>query len=82
MKRKLLSDGVVLSALHMVNDGYVACLPLFLPFITQDINITLSQAGFLGGILHFSGVVLAFSWSCSRSGSRPSIWWRHWARTA
>lgn len=60
MKRKLLSDGFVLSALHMVNDGYVACLPLFLPFITQDISITLSQAGFLGGILHFSGVVLAF----------------------
>ena len=60
MKRKLLTDGVILSALHMVNDGYVACLPLFLPFITQDINITLSQAGFLGGILHFSGVVLAF----------------------
>ncbi|MBO6058948.1 MAG: MFS transporter, partial [Bacteroidaceae bacterium] len=47
-------------ALHMVNDGYQACLPLFLPFITQDISITLSQAGFLGGILHFSGVVLAF----------------------
>ena len=60
MRRKLLTDGVVLSALHMVNDGYVACLPLFLPFMTQDINITLSQAGFLGGILHFSGVVLAF----------------------
>ena len=60
MKRKLLSDGVILSALHMVNDGYVACLPLFLPFIKEDISITLSQAGFLGGILHFSGVVLAF----------------------
>lgn len=60
MRRKLLTDGVVLSVLHMVNDGYVACLPLFLPFITQDISITLSQAGFLGGILHFSGVVLAF----------------------
>ena len=60
MRKRLLTDGFVLSALHMVNDGYVACLPLFLPFITQDINITLSQAGFLGGILHFSGVVLAF----------------------
>ena len=60
MRKRLLTDGFVLSALHMVNDGYQACLPLFLPFITQDISITLSQAGFLGGILHFSGVVLAF----------------------
>lgn len=60
MRKKILTDGFVLSALHMVNDGYVACLPLFLPFIQEDISITLSQAGFLGGILHFSGVVLAF----------------------
>lgn len=44
----------------MVNDGYLACLPLFLPFMSEDISISLSQAGFLGGILHFSGVVLAF----------------------
>ncbi|MCQ2603767.1 MAG: MFS transporter [Spirochaetia bacterium] len=59
-KKRLISDGAVLSALHMVNDGYLACLPLFLPFISESIAISLSQAGFLGSVLHLSSILLAF----------------------
>ena len=32
MKKRLLTDGVVLSALHMVNDGYVAIF-IFISYI-------------------------------------------------
>lgn len=60
MKKLRITDGFVLSGLHMLNDGYLACLPLFLPFIRDDIPISLSQAGFLGSILNFSSIVLAF----------------------
>ena len=60
MKKLRITDGFVLSGLHMMNDGYLAALPLFLPFIRDDIAISLSQAGFLGSILNFSSIILAF----------------------
>lgn len=60
MKKLRITDGFVLSGLHMMNDGYLAALPLFLPFIRDDISLSLSQAGFLGSILNFSSIILAF----------------------
>lgn len=48
-----------LSFLHILNDGWLASLPLLLPFIQKDLNIEFSQIGLLTSILSVAGVVLA-----------------------
>lgn len=52
-------DHVLLPMLHLFNDGYLAAMPLFLPFLTEMFGITLGQVGFLGSLLNFSGIFLA-----------------------
>ncbi len=49
----------LLPALHLFNDGYLAAMPLLLPFMTADLGISLSVVGFLGSLLNFSGIILA-----------------------
>jgi len=51
--------GILLPVLHLFNDGYLAAMPLLLPFISQDLGISLSVVGLLGSMLSFSGIVLA-----------------------
>jgi len=48
-----------LSILHFFNDGFLAALPLMLPFVREDIEISLGIVGFLGSLLSFSGMILA-----------------------
>jgi MFS transporter, FSR family, fosmidomycin resistance protein len=48
-----------LSFLHILNDGWLASLPLLLPFIQKDLNIEFGQIGLLTSILSVAGVVLA-----------------------
>ncbi len=54
-KQRLL----VLAVMHLFNDGYLAALPLLLPFITADIHIPMFLVGFLSSVLSFSGMLLA-----------------------
>lgn len=49
----------LLPALHLFNDGYLAAMPLFLPFMTEELGISLSMVGLLGSLLSFSGIILA-----------------------
>jgi len=55
MKTKLIQ----LFTLHFFNDGFLASIILFLPFIKQNLNLNLTQVGFLTSILSLSGIVLA-----------------------
>lgn len=50
---------IILQAMHVLNDGYAACLPLLLPFVKKELPLTLSQIGVLGAVLNFSGIALA-----------------------
>lgn len=50
---------MLLPVLHLFNDGYLAAMPLILPFAADDIGISLGMVGLLGSILGFSGIVLA-----------------------
>ena len=48
-----------LPVLHLFNDGYLAAMPLILPFAADELNISLTLVGLLGSLLSFSGIVLA-----------------------
>lgn len=50
---------MLLPVLHLFNDGFLAAMPLILPFAADDIGISLGMVGLLGSILGFSGIVLA-----------------------
>jgi predicted MFS family arabinose efflux permease len=54
-----MSNGLLLSLFHFLNDGYLATLPLFLPFIQKDIGLSMYAVGLLGSVLSASGIVLA-----------------------
>ncbi|AEV28094.1 arabinose efflux permease family protein [Sphaerochaeta pleomorpha str. Grapes] len=54
-----MNNGLLLSLFHFLNDGYLATLPLFLPFIQKDIGLSMYAVGLLGSILNASGIVLA-----------------------
>ncbi|HYF04542.1 MAG TPA: MFS transporter [Patescibacteria group bacterium] len=47
-----------LNFLHASNDGFQAALMLFLPFITERLNIGITEAGFLGTAIGFFSIVL------------------------
>lgn len=48
-----------LSFLHILNDGWLASLPMLLPFIQKDLDIDFSKIGILTSILSVAGVILA-----------------------
>ena len=48
-----------LPILHLFNDGYLAAMPLVLPFAAEEFSIPLSIVGLLGSLLSFSGIILA-----------------------
>ena len=50
---------MLLPVLHLFNDGFLAAMPLILPFAADEIGISLGMVGLLGSILGFSGIVLA-----------------------
>lgn len=50
---------MLLPILHLFNDGYLAAMPLILPFATEEFGLSLSLVGLLGSLLSFSGIVLA-----------------------
>jgi MFS family permease len=54
-----MTTNFLLQAMHVLNDGYAACLPLLLPFVKKELPLTLSQIGALGAVLNFSGIALA-----------------------
>lgn len=45
--------------LHIMNDGYLASLPLLLPFIQKDLHIAFGRVGILTSLLSSAGVILA-----------------------
>ena len=49
----------MLPLLHLFNDGYLAAMPLILPFAADELGISLSIVGMLGSLLSFSGIILA-----------------------
>ncbi|MEK7495135.1 MAG: MFS transporter [Patescibacteria group bacterium] len=55
MKNKLTQ----IFALHFFNDGFLASIILLLPFIKQDLNLSLTQVGILTSILSISGILLS-----------------------
>lgn len=55
MKNKLTQ----IFALHFFNDGFLASIVLLLPFIAKDLNLNLTQVGFLGSIISVSGIILS-----------------------
>lgn len=50
---------MLLPILHLFNDGYLAAMPLVLPFAAEEFSILLSIVGLLGSLLSFSGIILA-----------------------
>lgn len=50
---------MLLPILHLFNDGYLAAMPLVLPFAAEEFSIPLSIVGLLGSLLSFSGIILA-----------------------
>ncbi|MBP7832968.1 MAG: MFS transporter [Candidatus Levybacteria bacterium] len=48
-----------LNILHVFNDGYFSSSILILPFITKDLSLNLFQAGILGSLTGFMGILLA-----------------------
>ncbi len=50
---------MLLPFLHLFNDGYLAAMPLILPFATEEFNLSLGLVGLFGSLLSFSGIVLA-----------------------
>ena len=48
-----------LGFLHVLNDGFLASLPLLLPFMQKDLGLGFESVGLLSSILAFAGVVLA-----------------------
>ncbi len=57
--RQLHMAGFGLNLLHVLNDGWMASLPLLLPFIQKDIKIGFAGIGLLTGVLGLAGVVLS-----------------------
>lgn len=49
----------ILGILHILNDGFLASLPLLLPFIQKDMNIEFGKIGLLTGLLNSAGVIFA-----------------------
>jgi len=47
-----------LSAAHFFIDAYASMLGVFLPFLRESLNLTLTEAGILGGALVFSSSLL------------------------
>lgn len=66
-----------LSVLHILNDGFVVSLPLLLPFIKDDLQLNLTQVGFLSSSLHMLGIVLAIPAGiiASKWGGLRSLTW-------
>ena len=50
---------MLLPILHLFNDGYLAAMPLVLPFAAEEFSIPFSMIGLLGSLLSFSGIILA-----------------------
>ena len=50
---------MLLPILHLFNDGYLAAMPLVLPFAAEEFSIPFSMIGLLGSLLGFSGIILA-----------------------
>ena len=50
---------MLLPILHLFNDGYLAAMPLVLPFAAEEFSTPLSMVGLLGSLLSFSGIILA-----------------------
>lgn len=50
---------MLLPILHLFNDGFLAAMPLVLPFAAEDFGLSLGLVGLLGSLLSFSGIVLA-----------------------
>src|SRR5690242_6926716 len=48
-----------LNILHVLNDGYEASYLLLLPFIAKDMQLNLTQVGFLGTIVNAASIFLA-----------------------
>lgn len=48
-----------LGLLHVLNDGFLASLPLLLPFMQKDLGLGFESIGLLSSILASAGVVLA-----------------------
>lgn len=48
-----------LSILHILNDGFQACILIILPFIANDMHLNLVQVGILGGSLNVIQIILA-----------------------
>lgn len=55
MKNKLTQ----IFTLHFFNDGFLASIVLLLPFIAKDLNLSLTQIGFLSSIFSLSGILLS-----------------------
>ena len=50
---------MLLPILHLFNDGYLAAMPLILPFASDEFSLSLKVVGILGSLLSFSGVIFA-----------------------
>lgn len=50
---------MLLPILHLFNDGYLAAMPLILPFASEEFGLSLGLVGMLGSLLSFSGIMLA-----------------------
>ena len=48
-----------INLLHILNDGFKACLLLLLPSIAKEFAINLSKVGFLGSAINSLEIVLA-----------------------
>ena len=59
LKRASVDRMRFLSCLHILNDGWLASLPLLLPFIRRDLDLSFSEIGFLTSIASLASVALA-----------------------
>lgn len=72
-----LSNVGLLNILHVLNDGFIVSLPLLLPFLQKDLQLNLTQVGFLGSVLSLLGVFLAIptGYIASKWGGLKSLTW-------
>ena len=64
---------MLLPILHLFNDGYLAAMPLILPFASEEFALSLGVVGLLGSLLSFSGIILAIPAGVSSTASAFSF---------
>lgn len=64
-------------SLHFLNDGFLASILLLLPFISKELDLNMTQTGFLSSIMSISGIFLSLpaGYLSHKYGSLKILFW-------